>query len=104
MVNLYLSCPDFEYVNEHNVPRYGAGIFGVLLEHLYKMSTGKELRFTLYGKPLHSTYQCVGGGRRVCRGCVGVPRLRGCPPWERCAYGGQPVRTTALRSTGTRTA
>ena len=70
VVNLYLSCPDFEYVNEHNVPRYGAGIFGILLEHLYKMSTGKELRFTLYGKPLNSTYQYVGGG---CGGRGPVP-------------------------------
>ena len=82
VVNLYLSCPDFEYVNEHNVPRYGAGIFGMLLEHLFHQSTGRVLRKTVYGKPLHSTYSCV-----AWRGCA-FGRLCAepqCPPCHRYA-------------------
>lgn len=55
-VAIYLSCPDFEYVTEAKVPRFGAGAFGIVLGHLFELATGHKLETTWYGKPLSSTY------------------------------------------------
>jgi len=66
LVDCYTSCPDFLYANEHPVPRYGAGIFTMLLEHLFQKSTGRVLRATEFGKPLAATYRCVGHVACLC--------------------------------------
>ena len=55
-VPIYMSCPDFEYVTEYNVPRFGAGVFSLVLRHVFKKLTGRKLELTNFGKPYRSTY------------------------------------------------
>lgn len=55
-VPLFLSCPDFEYVTEFPVPRFGSGTFGMVLEHLFERLTARQLKTTWFGKPVLKTY------------------------------------------------
>ena len=57
IVPLFMSCPDFEYVTEFSIPRFGSGTFGIVLQHLYKKLTSNELNVQWYGKPMISTYK-----------------------------------------------
>ena len=56
VVPLFMSCPDFEYVTEFPIPRFGSGTFGILLSHLYSKLTNQELNVTWFGKPVATTY------------------------------------------------
>jgi HAD superfamily hydrolase (TIGR01456 family) len=56
IVPLYMSCPDFEYVTEFPIPRFGSGTFGILLQHLYEKLTSNRLQLTWFGKPEPVTY------------------------------------------------
>ena len=55
-VPIYMSCPDFEYVTEHAVPRFGAGVFPLILRRIFKKLTGRKLDLTMFGKPHRATY------------------------------------------------
>jgi len=55
-VDIFLSCPDIEYVTEFPIPRFGAGVFGSLLGSIYQTIHKAPLRHTYYGKPHASTY------------------------------------------------
>jgi HAD superfamily hydrolase (TIGR01456 family) len=55
-IPIYMSCPDFEYVTEFNVPRFGAGVFSLVLRHVFKKLTGRKLELTNFGKPYRNTY------------------------------------------------
>jgi HAD superfamily hydrolase (TIGR01456 family) len=55
-VPIYLSCPDFEYVTEFPVPRFGAGVFPIVLRHIFKKLTGRKLEMKIFGKPHRDTY------------------------------------------------
>ena len=57
IVPLYMSCPDFEYVTEFPIPRFGSGTFGILLQHLYEKLTSNRLQLTWFGKPEPVTYE-----------------------------------------------
>ena len=59
VVPLFMSCPDFEYVTEFTVPRFGSGTFGIILSFLYQKLTSIELDITWYGKPVATTYKCA---------------------------------------------
>jgi len=56
-IPVYFSGPDFTYVAEWPSPRFGAGIFPLSLENLYKAEFGRELDYTFYGKPYAPTFQ-----------------------------------------------
>jgi len=56
-VQLYFSNPDFLFSGQHASPRLAAGAFRVCLAALYKEYTGKELPYTIYGKPHAVTYR-----------------------------------------------
>lgn len=60
-VPLYLSCPDFEYVTEFPIPRFGSGVFDIVLKHLYGELTGRELQATVFGKPHKASYEYAEG-------------------------------------------
>ncbi len=55
-VPIYMSCPDFEYVTEFKLPRFGAGVFSLVLKHVFKKLTGRKLELTNFGKPYRLTY------------------------------------------------
>eukprot|EP00744_Colponema_vietnamica_P008834 GILI01012590.1.p1 GENE.GILI01012590.1~~GILI01012590.1.p1 ORF type:complete len:342 (-),score=63.40 GILI01012590.1:52-1077(-) len=57
MVPIYFSGTDFEYTSEFPVMRYGSGAFRVCVEHLYQQVTGKQLKYTLFGKPEVTSYR-----------------------------------------------
>jgi HAD superfamily hydrolase (TIGR01456 family) len=56
-VQLFFSNPDFLFSGSHASPRLAAGAFRVCLAALYKEYTGKELPYTLFGKPYAVTYR-----------------------------------------------
>ncbi|KAG0198463.1 protein disulfide-isomerase precursor [Mortierella sp. GBA30] len=43
--------------NEHPNPRFAQGTFRTCLERIFKGMTGQNLEYTLYGKPMTTTYQ-----------------------------------------------
>ncbi|KAI1300850.1 hypothetical protein EDD11_005940 [Mortierella claussenii] len=43
--------------NEYPSPRFAQGTFRTCLERIYKDMTGHKLEYTLFGKPMTSTYQ-----------------------------------------------
>ena len=57
VVPIYTSCPDFEYVTEFPIPRFGSGTFGMCVDFLYTELTGRLLEMTTYGKPNKNTYE-----------------------------------------------
>ena len=58
-VPLFMSCPDFEYVTEFPIPRFGSGTFGIVLAHLFEKLTQTTLTTTWFGKPVKTTYECA---------------------------------------------
>ena len=55
-VALHFSNPDFEYAGECAVARHTLGAFRACLDTLYKLNTGLDLQYTLYGKPYEPAY------------------------------------------------
>ncbi|BFZ64636.1 hypothetical protein YB2330_005786 [Saitoella coloradoensis] len=54
---IYFSNPDLIWANQYPIPRFGQGAFRLLIEALYReMSSGKELKSTIIGKPHKLTY------------------------------------------------
>ncbi|KAL0583652.1 hypothetical protein ABG067_006465 [Albugo candida] len=58
-VPVYSACMDFQYMSDFHLPRYGAGAFRAVLEHLYHRTTGHHLEQTFYGKPEKTSFEYV---------------------------------------------
>jgi ribonucleotide monophosphatase NagD (HAD superfamily) len=43
--------------NEYPTPRFAQGTFRTCLERIYMDMTGQKLQYTLFGKPMTTTYQ-----------------------------------------------
>ncbi|KAF9434472.1 hypothetical protein BGZ76_007961 [Entomortierella beljakovae] len=56
-VPLYFSNSDLVWSNEFPTPRFAQGTFRTCLERIYNDLTGHSLEYTLFGKPMTSTYQ-----------------------------------------------
>lgn len=56
-IPLYLANPDFDYAANYSVSRMTSGAFYACLESLYRKYTGRHLTYTLYGKPMSTTYE-----------------------------------------------
>ncbi|KAF9941280.1 hypothetical protein BGZ65_004306 [Modicella reniformis] len=56
-VPLYFSNSDLVWSNEYPTPRFAQGTFRTCLERIYKDMTGHSLEYTLFGKPMTTTYQ-----------------------------------------------
>jgi HAD superfamily hydrolase (TIGR01456 family) len=56
-IPLHCGNPDFDYKDVHSVPRMTLGAFRLALETLYREATGRQLQFTLHGKPHRATYE-----------------------------------------------
>ncbi|KAF9581637.1 hypothetical protein BGW38_001272 [Lunasporangiospora selenospora] len=56
-VPLFFSNSDLVWSNEYPTPRFAQGTFRTCLERIYKDMTGHDLEYTLYGKPMTTTYQ-----------------------------------------------
>lgn len=56
---LFFANPDFDYAANYPVSRMTSGAFCVCLEQIYHKYTGHDLAYTLYGKPMSTTYAYV---------------------------------------------
>ncbi|KAF9094740.1 hypothetical protein BGX23_001663 [Mortierella sp. AD031] len=56
-VPLYFSNSDLVWSNEYPTPRFAQGTFRTCLERIFEDMTGHKLQYTLYGKPMTTTYQ-----------------------------------------------
>ncbi|CCG83025.1 Putative uncharacterized protein [Taphrina deformans PYCC 5710] len=56
-VPIYFSNPDLLWANAYALPRFGQGAFQILIEGLYRATTGRELVSTTIGKPSDRTYK-----------------------------------------------
>ncbi|KAF9909677.1 hypothetical protein BX616_011083 [Lobosporangium transversale] len=56
-VPLFFSNSDLVWSNEFPNPRFAQGTFRTCLERIYEDMTGHKLEYTLFGKPMPSTYQ-----------------------------------------------
>ncbi|KAG9062847.1 protein disulfide-isomerase precursor [Linnemannia hyalina] len=56
-VPLYFSNSDLVWSNEFPTPRFAQGTFRTCLERIFEDKTGHKLQYTLYGKPMTTTYQ-----------------------------------------------
>ena len=56
---LFFCNPDFEWATKHQHPRLAQGAFREALCGIWKQATNgaADLKFTMYGKPSHTTYQ-----------------------------------------------
>jgi len=54
---LFFSGPDFLFVNEWHRPRFGSGLYPLLLKKLYQEATGGSLEVMEFGKPHPVTYR-----------------------------------------------
>ncbi|KAL6070064.1 HAD-superfamily hydrolase [Balamuthia mandrillaris] len=55
-IPLFFANPDVDYAAEFAVPRFTCGAFRLCLERLYLEVTGKQLKYTLLGKPHPFSY------------------------------------------------
>lgn len=55
-VPIYFSNNDFYWSNEFNLPRFGQGVFRIIVETIYKEINGVKLNNTIYGKPFKIQY------------------------------------------------
>lgn len=58
-VPLFLANPDFDYADKFSVPRMTSGAFYACLAHIYHKYTGRHLHYTIYGKPMPTTYAYI---------------------------------------------
>jgi ribonucleotide monophosphatase NagD (HAD superfamily) len=58
-IPLFLANPDFDYPANFSAPRMTSGAFHFCLEQIYYKYTGRQLNYTMYGKPMQSTYTYV---------------------------------------------
>ncbi|KAI8839891.1 HAD-like domain-containing protein, partial [Chytridium lagenaria] len=56
-VPIFFSNGDFIWSNEYPQTRFAQGAFRMALETLYKNLTGRNLDYTIYGKPERATYE-----------------------------------------------
>ncbi len=56
-IPIYFSNPDLLWANQYPLPRFGQGAFKILIEGLYRATTGHKLKSTSIGKPHGRTYQ-----------------------------------------------
>ncbi|KAF9365521.1 Haloacid dehalogenase-like hydrolase domain-containing 5 [Mortierella sp. NVP85] len=56
-VPLFFSNSDLVWSNEYPTPRFAQGTFRTCLERIYEDMTGQKLQYTLFGKPMSTTYQ-----------------------------------------------
>ncbi|KAK5581296.1 hypothetical protein RB653_001327 [Dictyostelium firmibasis] len=57
IIDLHVCNPDFTYGGEFLLPRYTMGALLECIKLLFKTQTGRDLIYTLYGKPYPLTYQ-----------------------------------------------
>ncbi|OZJ03754.1 hypothetical protein BZG36_03055 [Bifiguratus adelaidae] len=55
-VPLYFSNPDVIWSTDFPIPRYGQGALRIATGALFKHTTGKDMEYTLFGKPYSTTY------------------------------------------------
>jgi HAD superfamily hydrolase (TIGR01456 family) len=53
---VFFANPDISYAHQYHLPRFTNGAFRLCLERLYKEVSGKDLQYTIYGKPFKRTY------------------------------------------------
>ncbi|KAN0047457.1 hypothetical protein ACTA71_001839 [Dictyostelium dimigraforme] len=56
-IDLHICNPDFSYGGEFVLPRYTMGALLECIKLLFKTETGRDLIYTLYGKPYPLTYE-----------------------------------------------
>ncbi|KAM9967563.1 hypothetical protein ACTFIW_001647 [Dictyostelium discoideum] len=56
-IDFHICNPDFSYAGEFVIPRYTMGAILECIKLLFKTQTGRDLIYTLYGKPYPLTYQ-----------------------------------------------
>lgn len=55
-VPIYFSNNDFYWSNEFNLPRFGQGVFRIIVQTIYKEINQADLNYTMYGKPFKIQY------------------------------------------------
>ncbi|WEJ94407.1 hypothetical protein PSN45_001891 [Yamadazyma tenuis] len=56
-VPIYFSNNDFYWANEFSLPRFGQGVFRIIIETVYKeINRGANLHYTMFGKPFKVQY------------------------------------------------
>ena len=55
-INVCFSGPDLHYADDWQAPRLGAGFYPLMLQTLFR-KCGKELEYTIYGKPYGTSFQ-----------------------------------------------
>ncbi|CAH6721304.1 uncharacterized protein CLIB1444_05S08108 [[Candida] jaroonii] len=58
-IPIFFSNNDFEWSNEFPLPRFGQGVFRLVVETVYKEINGYDLERTLYGKPFKIQYDYI---------------------------------------------
>jgi HAD superfamily hydrolase (TIGR01456 family) len=56
-VPIYFSTADFQYSGEFPLPRFGSGSFLFAMKALFQEVTGKDMKYTLFGKPETRTFK-----------------------------------------------
>lgn len=72
-VRLIFSNPDLLYANAHPAPRLGQGAFQTALRAVYREVTGRDLTYTMYGKPTAAPYAAARAALAAQAAAAGAP-------------------------------
>ncbi|EPX74723.1 cardiolipin synthase/hydrolase fusion protein [Schizosaccharomyces octosporus yFS286] len=73
--DIYFSNADLVWPNEYPLPRLGQGAFASCCEKIYHELTGKQMKFTKYGKPHKITYDYATNILEAKRKALNIPNF-----------------------------